>query len=241
MCFQSKLQIAALCGALLITTACGSLPKKDENTPSSSSSTSTADAPILAASADPRADVVKAMKASLDAKSFRKRMTTTNSSGSNINSTIEFVAPNRAHITQDMNLSSGSIVKKEMIITDKDSYVKNGDASWQKSPMDLGDLLAQFRDPKIIDSLTEKAEVKYLGADTLDGVPMLVYQYTIKDLLGKGNNMVTKAWIGTTDNLPHQTESETDMDLGTGKMIHSKSTVTYYDYNADIKIEPPTL
>ncbi len=107
--------------------------------------------------------------------------------------------------------------------------------------MDMGDFLTQFRDPKIIDSLTEKAEVKYIGADTLDGVPMLVYQYTIKDLLGKGNIMVTKSWIGATDGLPHQTESESDMDLGTGKMIHSKSTIIYYDYNADIKIEPPTL
>ena len=29
--------------------------------------------------------------------------------------------------------------------------------------------------------------------------------------------------------------------LGTGKMIHSKTTVTFYDYDADIKIEPPAL
>jgi hypothetical protein len=103
----------------------------------------------------------------------------------------------------------------------------------------MGDVLTQFRDPKIIDDITEKAEVKYLGTDTLDGVPMLVYQYTIKDLMGTGNDMVTKSWIGATNGLPYQTESESDMDLGTGKIIHSKSTVTYYDYNADIKIEPP--
>jgi hypothetical protein len=193
MYFQGKLLTAALCGFLLTITGCSWISKKDENKPPVSSSTSTS-LPTLAASSDPRADLVKSMKASLDVKSFRKRITTTNSSGSNINSTIEFVAPNRAHITQDMTLSNGSNVKKEMIITDKDSYVKNGDVSWQKSPMDLGDFLTQFRDPKIIDELTEKAEVKYLGTDTLDGAPMLVYQYTIKDLLGKGNNMVTKAW-----------------------------------------------
>lgn len=129
--------------------------------------------------------------------------------------------------------------KKEIIIIGKDYFIKEGDAPWQKSPMDMGDLFSQFRDPKLIDAITKKAEVKYLGTDTLDGAPMLTYQYTIKDLLGRGSNMVTKSWIGATDSMPHQTESEIDMDLGTGKMIHSKVTSTVYDYNADIKIEPP--
>ena len=234
----NKLQIIALSGFLLTATACSSLSKNGENTPSSSTTTT---APIFTASSDPRADVIKSMKASLNAKSFRERVTTINSDGGKVNATIEFVAPNRAHITTAVGLSDGSIVKTEMIIADKDSYRKNGDAPWQKSQMDMGDFLTQFRDPKIIDSITEKAEVKYIGADTLDGVPMLVYQYTIKDLLGKGNIMVTKSWIGAIDGLPHQTESESDMDLGTGEMIHSKSTIVYYDYNADIKIEPPTL
>lgn len=92
MCFKSKLQIAVLCGFLLAFTACSSLSKKDETMSPSSSSTSTA-APLLVASADPRADVVKSMKASLDAKSYRTRMATTSSSGNNMNMTAEFVAP----------------------------------------------------------------------------------------------------------------------------------------------------
>jgi hypothetical protein len=52
----------------------------------------------------------------------------------------------------------------------------------------------------------------------------------------------SKTWIGATDSLQHQLESESDVDpLNTGKMIHTKITATFYDYDADIQIEPPTL
>ncbi len=100
--------------------------------------------------------------------------------------------------------------------------------------------MSQFRDPKLIDSIAQKAEVKYLGTDTLEGVPMLVYQYTLKDLLGAGKDGVSKQWIAATDGLPRQIESESDIDpLNTGKTIHTKVTVSYFDYNTDIKIDPP--
>ena len=38
--------------------------------------------------------------------------------------------------------------------------------------------------------------------------------------------------------LPRKTESEGDLNLG-GKQIHTKSVITYYDYEADIKIDKP--
>ncbi len=236
MCFKSPLQIAVLCCFLLSFAACSSLLKKDGN---ASSSTSTPSAPLQVASDDPRSDVVKSMKASLDAKSYRTRMAVINSTGNNMNMTAEFVAPNRAHILQDINMSGGKTVKNEIIIIGKDFYTKADDASWKKSDMNMGDFFTQFRNPKIINELTDKAEVKYLGADTLDGVPMLTYEYTIKDLMGKGSIITTKSWVGAADGLPHQTASESDMDLGTGEKIHTKVTSTVYDYNADINIEPP--
>jgi hypothetical protein len=222
----SKWQIPALCCLLLAVAACSSLSKT---------------APMTA-SADPRADVTKAMRASLAAKTYRSRMVTTSSSGSNRTMTAEIVAPDRMRMTMEMEMPGRGTVKSERIIIGKEAYVRVGDAPWQKDPMGMGDLLAQFRDPKAIDAIAEKAEVKYLGTDTLNGAPMLVYQYTIKDLLGPGKDGVSKIWIGATDSLQHQVESESDVDpLNTGKMIHSKLTATFYDYNADIKIEAPTL
>ena len=222
----SKWQIPVLCCLLLAVAACSSLSKT---------------APMTA-SADPRADVTKAMRASLAAKSYRSRMVTSSSSGSNRTMTAEVVAPDRMHMTMEMDMPGRGAVKRETIIIGKETYVRVGDAPWQKDPMGMGDLLSQFRDPKAIDAIAEKAQVKYLGTDTLNGAPMLVYQYTIKDLLGPGKDGVSKIWIGATDSLQHQIESESDVDpLNTGKMIHSKVTGTFYDYNADIKIETPTL
>ena len=223
---QNKWQIPVLCGLLLAFAACSS--------PSTT-------AP-LTASADPRADVTKAMRASLAAKSYRSRIVTTSSSGPNRTMTAEFVAPDRMRMTMEMDMPGRGAVRNETIIIGKETYLKAGDAPWQKNPMGMGDLLSQFRDPKAIDAIAEKAEVKYLGTDSLNGAPMLVYQYTMKNLLGPGKDGVSKVWIGATDSLQHQVESESDVDpLNTGKMIHTKITATFYDYNADIKIETPTL
>lgn len=240
MCFQNKLQIAALCGFLLTVTACGLLSKKDENTSPSFSSPSTTE-PTIVASADPRADMVKAMRASLDAKSYRSRIATTSSNGHNNIITAEVVTPDRMHITTEMNVSGRDAVKSEVIYIGKQSYARAGDGAWQKVSMDMSDMLSQFRDPKLIDAIAQKSEVKYLGTDTLNGSPMLTYQYKIKDVLGPGKDSVSKIWVGATDNLQHQVETENDYPdpLDAGKMIHSKTTVTFFDYNADIKIESP--
>ena len=132
----------------------------------------------MTASADPRADVTKAMRASLAAKSYRSRIVTTSSSGSNRTMTAEFVAPDRMRMTTEMDMPGRGAVKNETIVIGKETFVKAGDAPWQKNPLGMGDLLAQFRDPKAIDAIAEKAQVKYLGTETLSGAPMLVYQYT---------------------------------------------------------------
>ena len=222
----SKWQIPVLCCLLLAVAACSSLTKI---------------APMTA-STDPRADVTKAMRASLAATSYRSRMVTSSSSGSNRTMTAEIVAPDRMRMTAEMDMPGRGTRKNETIIIGKETYVKAGDAPWQKNPLGMGDLLAQFRDPKLIDAIAEKAQVKYLGTETLSGASMLVYEYTIKDLLGPGKDGVSKIWIGATDGLQHQLVSESDVDpLNTGKLIHSKVTGTFYDYNADIKIESPTL
>jgi hypothetical protein len=222
----SKWQIPVLCCLLFVVAACSSLSKI---------------APMTA-SADPRADVTKAMRASLAAKSYRSRMVITSSSGSNRTMTAEIVAPDRMRMTAEMDMPGRGTRKNETIIIGKETYVKAGDGPWQKNPMGMGDLIAQFRDSKAIDAIAEKAQVKYLGTDSLSGAPMLVYQFTMKDLLGPGKDGVSKIWIGATDSLQHQVESESDVDpLNTGKMIHTKITSTFYDYDADIKIEAPTL
>lgn len=231
---RNKMQIAMLCSLLLAVAACGSRSTGDRT-----ASPRTPGAP-LTASADPRADVVKAMRASLEAKSYRSQIATTSSNGHNRNMTAEVVPPDRMHMTMEMDMPGRGTVKREIIYIGKESYVRVGDAPWQKDPFGMGDMLAQLHDPKLIDAIQQKAEVKYLGTDTLNGAPMLTYEYKIKDLLGPGKDGISKIWIGATDELQHQVETENDIDpLNTGKVIHSKTTVIFYDYNANIKIDPP--
>lgn len=235
-----KLQIAVLCGVLLTFTACSSLSKNDVNALSSSSSNSAATAPIFTASNDPRADLIKSIRKNLEAKSYRMRNMITSSNGYNSRKTGEFVAPDRMHIITETDMPGSATVQREIIYIGKESYVRAGDSAWQKSEFGMGDVIAQMRDPKLIEEITQNAEVKYLGNDTLNGAPMLIYQYKMKDVLGTGINSVSKVWIGATDNQQYQRESESDSESETtGKMNHTKSTSTFYDYNTDIKIEPP--
>ena len=125
--------------------------------------------------------------------------------------TAEVVTPDRMHITTEMNASGREAVKSEMIYIGKQSYARAGDGAWQKDSLDMSDMFSQFRDPKLIDAIAQKAEVKYLGTDTLNGAPMLTYQYQIKDVMGSGKDSVSKIWIGAKDNLQHQVETESDL------------------------------
>lgn len=196
----------------------------------------------VATSADPRADITQAMRASLAARSYRSRIVTTSSSGSNRTMSADVVAPDRMHMRMEMDRPGGLKLSKENILVGRSSYVRVGHGAWQKDPMDMGDLMSQFRDPAMVDAIAQKAQVEFLGSDTVDGMPMLVYRYTLKDLLGPGHDAVSKLWIGATDHLQHQLVSESDFDpLGNGKTIHSKTVATFYDYGADIAIEPPAM
>jgi hypothetical protein len=89
----NKLEIILFCSLLLsVVTGCGSHPIGDSNTPVSSPPTTSTTAP-LTASSNPRADMIKAMRGSLEAKSYRSRIAIISSSGRNQNITAEFVAP----------------------------------------------------------------------------------------------------------------------------------------------------
>ena len=91
-----------------------------------------------------------------------------------------------------------------------------------------------MRDPKIIDEIRKNAVVTQVGPDTLDAKPMTVYEYTLHNVMGTAMTSHAKAWVSVADSLPHRVETETEFNGQT-----SKSTITYFDYNTDIKIEPP--
>jgi hypothetical protein len=192
----------------------------------------------VAASTNPRAELTRAMRAQLDARSYRARMVSSSSNSTESTLALEFVAPDRFHMTRQSKLPGKGDSTQEIIVVGNDTFMKMGEGAWRKMPMNMGELITQFRDPKVLEQLTKDADIKFLGPDLLDGSPTLVYQYTLTGELGKDIKNTAKTWIGATDSLPRKTESEGDFNFA-GTSVHTKTTVTYSDFNADIKIEPP--
>ena len=187
---------------------------------------------------DARGNLVKAMQAMLDEKSYRARVESTTSSGTTSKTTIEFVAPDHFHLTREATTPGHPAVKQETIVVGDDTWMKMGDAPWQKFPLNLGDTIKQFRNPEVINEIAKSVDVKVVGTEVLEGTQTTIYQYTLSDPDHKDFKASAKTWVGAGDGLPRKTESESDLNLN-GKQIHTKSIISYYDYEADIKIEQP--
>jgi len=238
---KNSLVIVGLGAAIAAATLCSCGGMK---IPGANSATTSGQAQ---ASGDPHEDLKKAFTAQLAAKSFRYRMNFESSflSGSHVES--EFVAPDRYHVTIIGQSSvPGREIQQEMIITGKDTFMKVGDMPWRKTEANSSEttmvttiarMAQQFRATDVEQRMTKYEDVRFVGPETLDGSPALVYQFKLK---GTGGQSSGKIWISTTDGLPRKIENDggagTNSNGGTTK---SKLVVTYYDYNANIKIEPP--
>ncbi|HJQ69367.1 MAG TPA: hypothetical protein VKA70_10355 [Blastocatellia bacterium] len=212
--------------AILVAALAG-CAKTGEPEPAKNSAPETASAPAepakpLNSNLSPADAVTQAMRAQLAAKSYRVRI---NSPGSGVPGEIlvEYVAPDRIHMTNPLS---------EMIAVGSQTYSRQGQGPWLKAPFDAGEMAKNFRDPKLVDQLTIIHDVKYLGQDTLDGAPMLVYEYMPKDPKQAARGGKTKVWISAVDSLPRKVETQGATNL-------SVTTILYSDYNSDIKIELP--
>ncbi len=210
MKFADSLKTFLLCSLMLVA-ACGL------HSPRHSDSGAATEANALDA-------MTASIQAQLGAKSYRARMESSYD-GKTTAQTVEYVAPDRFRIVGPMN---------ETIAVGSNTYMKLPTGKWQKVPMDINQFVSAFRDPKIIDEMRKDADVKFIGDDTVDGMPMKVYQYTVKNPLGSNMTTTSKTWIAASDKLPRKMEVESEIE---GKP--SKTLITYSDYNSDIKIEPP--
>jgi outer membrane lipoprotein-sorting protein len=239
MNFKIKSLTPTLCAVLLlmIGVAC----KKDGTgtsgggSPSGSSgSSATAAAAAISADEKPLDVMTKAMRAQLDAKSYRAHVTSSLSDGTNNTMTIEYVAPDRYRMTSEAKPGGGKSYQMEYVIVGGVTYIKAPNRDWVKSPIDASGMIKAFRDPKMLDELAKTADVKYVGTDTLDGEPALIYQYTQNNPMGMNLKSTSKTWLSVADGLPRKTETE-----GEFSGQKTKTLVTISDYNSDIKIEAP--
>jgi hypothetical protein len=220
----------SLLACLLLTVACGS------GTISRSS----------AAAADPREDLARAMKAVNAARSYRKKTVVT-VSGKTVEGKsvleVEFSAPGRWHSLFESNLPPYNNQKVEWFIVGGKSYERVAGGPWHKVPEKRTEL---FRPPDEVGPDTKMVEL--IGEEVLNGARMLVYRHTFEgtsDGEGEGAYTLSKykgvaqIWVGVNDGLPHKIEKETESEYRQAETIKARDTTTYYDYNADIRIEPP--
>jgi hypothetical protein len=222
---SNRLLAALLILAVVMAAGCNAPANRNSagnaNSPTSGNASSTGTADDAAATMDA---LTKSIDAQLNARSFRARLDSTFDNQETAR-TIEYVAPDRFRMAGEAD---------ETIIIGSNAWVRQNNGAWQKLPIDASQMIASVRDPKIIDQLRKSAEVKLIGPDTLDGKPMTVYQYTLRNVMGTDMTSHAKAWISVADSLPRRMETETEIK---GKT--SKATITYFDYNADIRIDPP--
>jgi hypothetical protein len=192
-------------------------------------------APAITASDKPLDVMTKAMRAQLDAKSYRAHVTSTLADGVPSKMLIEYVAPDSFRMTRaGQGGGTDGDSTMEYVIVRGAMYMKTPDGAWAKSPVDASEMIKSFRDPKMLDELAKTADVKFIGPDTLDGAPMLVYQYTQNNPMGMNLKSTAKTWLSVADGLPRKTETEGEFN---GQK--TKTLITISDYNADIKIESP--
>ena len=237
---QTKFSACLLCLLLLTCAACASRPAGDNGAggPAASNGSTSGGATTAAAAISendkPLDAMTRAMRAQLDAKSYRARVKTTLADGAASEMLIEYSAPDSYRMTRPAQGGAGDNAGMEFVIVGGATYIKTPNAGWVKSPIDAGEMIKGFRDPKMLDELTKTADVKFIGPDTLDGAPMLVYQYTQTNPMGMNVKNTAKTWLSVADGLPRKTESEGEFQ---GKK--TKTLITMSDYNADIRIESP--
>jgi hypothetical protein len=239
----TKVSTCLLCFVLLAVAACSSQPAGDKAAAGGSAAPASTggtggglSAAAISENDKPVEAMTKAMRAQLDAKSYRAHVTSSTDDGTTNKMLIEYAAPDRYRMTGEGQGGGGAGqgFKMEYVIVGGATYIKNPNGGWVKSPIDGSEMIKAFRDPRMLDELAKTADVKFVGSDTLDGAPMLVYQYTQNNPMGMNVKNTAKTWLSVADGLPRKTETEGEFD---GKKM--KTLITMSDYNADIKIEAP--
>jgi len=218
---------AYLLAAILVSALAGCVSKEEPepvttSTGAPASGTTAEPTKPLGSSLSPPDALAQSMRAQLEAKSYRVRISSFSSTVQG-ETLVEYVAPDRIHMTNPIS---------EMIGVGSETYARQGQGPWQKAPFNAGEIAATFRDPKLIEDLTTNYDIKFVGTDTLDGAPMMVYEYAPKATSPASRSGKTKVWISTEDSLPRKVETQ-------GVNNTSVTTIIYSDYNSDIKIELP--
>ncbi|HLF27385.1 MAG TPA: hypothetical protein VJG32_13710 [Anaerolineae bacterium] len=116
-----------------------------------------------------------------------------------------------------------------------------GDTAWEKQEGEgaaIVDAAMSWADPKQASAIAKNiGQAWRVGQEDLDGILTLVYQYQM-GVPEAGVISIPKVWVGLSDHLPRKLESNTTITTSE-QTVSGQLTAMYYDYNTDVKIEPP--
>ena len=233
--YDRKFRAALLCLTALLIAGCSrSLFKGGAETSSDGSGkSSTKTATAFSPSSDGRKDLGEALRRLKTAYPYRLTETmsgTSNGQAAMPENTrvVEFAAADRSHMKWTGGLG-GDV--EAISIGDRHYWFQNGKWTEGTVPSSKG----ADRGADFVNKLAEMVkEVKYLGPETVGGVPCFAYSYTMEANLGGQNYTGTgKLWLGAADGLPHQSDSQYKVANYEGK------SHLVYEYDANIKVEPP--
>lgn len=173
--------------------------------------------------------VIKALSAANGVRAFRIRIQFLNA-GKVSTTTIEYASPDSVRrVTEN----------EEIIWIGKNTYRKKGDGAWEKYPEKntisrtylAAGVLRQY-----IKEIEKSDEAKFIGRETINGIPALGYQHTKYFVSDKSRSITTKTWFNEATGLLLKNQLYNILLSSLLEPINC----TFYDFNADIKIEPPT-
>ncbi|MBF6614462.1 MAG: hypothetical protein IVW55_15205 [Chloroflexi bacterium] len=176
-------------------------------------------------------------------KSFRyKASRATDAPGSS--EVMEIVNPDRL---RQVDIEGGKVTQ-EIIRIPGVTYSKTGGGAWQKTPVTAkvqAEIDSARQGLASIESFRKLiSNVQALGTEDLDGMPTLVYQYEFRPRTTDTPEpnmraLNTKMWVAVSDGLPRKSVVYGTAKVNEQTRTSPPTTIIYYDYNADIKIEAP--
>ena len=203
---------------------------------------------------EPREEIESAYKKLFSSRSYRANLVETGSADGSDPETFkadfEFAAPYRFRTIQTGETERLSF-PGEWIFIENDSYTKMPNSNWKKSSikgeklMDGRELPSNFypnlqmMEESFSTNYNSSDDITLIGQDNLGGLPAKIYQFSSSlDVGTQKKSTKNKMWIGVKDGLPYRIETDTEHIMGP-HTVKSKVVITFYDFGADIRIEPP--